>query len=222
MIAVAPVTYGRIARRATRRRLAVLLVALFPLLRASNLRGEQPEPETPLRLIGATATVIEASSGLPFMARIDTGATTCSIHCEAIEIENASDIAKENIGKPIRFLVKNKKGQSEWLSAVVADYRIVRTSERTDWRYKVKLGLRWNDVEKSVLVTLNDRKHMKFPVLIGRNFLRNDFLVNVAWESSEAVAQIAGASKAADVDAAVPPNDTVAVNDAAAGRADKP
>jgi hypothetical protein len=35
-------------------------------------------------------------------------------------------------------------------------------------------------VEKKVLVTLNDREQMKYPLLLGRNFLRDDFLVNVS------------------------------------------
>ena len=48
-----------------------------------------------------------------------------------------------------------------------------------DHRYKVRLTLKWNDFEKEVVVTLNDRTDMEFPLLIGRNFLRGDFLVDV-------------------------------------------
>jgi hypothetical protein len=40
-------------------------------------------------------------------------------------------------------------------------------------------------VEKKVLVTLNDREKMKYPLLLGRNFLRNDFLVNVSLPAAE-------------------------------------
>jgi hypothetical protein len=218
---VTSIASDRLIRPVGCRRLTALLIALFVLMGVSSLFGQQPERETPFRLIGATATVTESSSGLPFMARVDTGATTCSIHCEAMEIEDASDDAKENIGKPIRFLVKNKKGQAKWLTAIVADYGIVRTSEQADWRYKVQLELRWQDIEKTVLVTLNDRAHMKYPVLIGRNFLRNDFLVNVAWEGHEALTQIAAVTQAATandpaaVTNAVPTSDALAANDAA-------
>jgi len=31
-----------------------------------------------------------------------------------------------------------------------------------------------------VLVTLNDRTDMEYPLLVGRNYLRGDFLVDVA------------------------------------------
>jgi hypothetical protein len=129
--------------------------------------------------IGAVETVTEKSSSLEFMARIDTGATSCSIHCEALEIDDPAAAPDDNIGKPIRFLVTNKRGQSEWLESVIADRVKVRTSERSADRYKVRLTLRCLDVEKSVLVTLNDRSTMRYPVLIGRNFLQDDFVVDV-------------------------------------------
>jgi hypothetical protein len=43
----------------------------------------------------------------------------------------------------------------------------------------VPLTLRWKGVEKTVSVTLNDRNGMEYPLLLGRNFLRGDFVVDV-------------------------------------------
>jgi hypothetical protein len=40
-------------------------------------------------------------------------------------------------------------------------------------------------MEKKVLVTLNDRENMKYPLLLGRNFLRDDFVVNVSLDADE-------------------------------------
>ena len=133
-------------------------------------------------MIGATALVTEVSTGLPLPARVDTGATCCSIHCEEYEIENADTDPKVNIGKPVRFLIqpRDDDGEGEWVEAKIIDYVTVRTSESEDERYKVRLKLRVDDVEKKVLVTLNDREKMKYPLLLGRNFLRDDFLVNVS------------------------------------------
>ncbi len=140
--------------------------------------AEDPAQPT-FHRIGPTATVVEVSTGLPFAARVDTGATSCSIHCEQMEIDDASPDPRENVGKPIRFQVKNDDGRTEWIESRIASHVIVRTSERVDDRYKVPLELRWEDVEKKVLVTLNDRAGMNYPVLLGRNFLRGDFLVDV-------------------------------------------
>ena len=207
MIAVKPYTMSRNSCRVSLRHCGIVAVLLSSLhLGGTRLLGQPLQPEVPPRIIGATATVTESRSGLPFQARVDTGATTCSIHCEAMEIPDEADDPRKNVGKKIRFLVKNKRGQSEWLDAKIVACAIVRTSEKSDWRYKVKLGLRWNDVEKDVLVTLNDRKQMQYPVLIGRNFLRDDFLVNVAWDGGNA------AEKLAQANASEPVNDAVAVD----------
>jgi hypothetical protein len=135
--------------------------------------------EPPSRRIGPVATITEVSSGLPFRARVDTGATSCSIHYEAIEIEDAAESPADNVGKPIRIQVKNPDGESQWIDAKIADHVVVRTSTDEAERYKVQLKLRWEDVEKKVLVTLSDREKMTYPVLLGRNFLRGDFLVDV-------------------------------------------
>jgi hypothetical protein len=149
-----------------------------------NAGGQEPVLNQDKHIIGATATVREASTGIPFSARIDTGAKTCSIHVEKMEIEDASPRRLQNIGKTIRFLIKGDNGKSAWLESEIAAAVRVKSSTlkigEFDSRYKVRLTLRWKDVEKEVLVTLNDRTDMVYPLLIGRNFLRGDFLVDVA------------------------------------------
>jgi hypothetical protein len=148
--------------------------------------AESAKPAQPrVRLIGATTLVTEVTTGLPLAARVDTGATSCSIHCETFEIKDAHPDPKENIGKPVRFLLRNKDGEDLWVESKIVDHVTVRTAERDDERYKVRLQLRWEDVEKKVVATLNDRQRMKYPMLLGRNFLRDDFLVNVSMDTSE-------------------------------------
>jgi len=143
----------------------------------------------PKHVIGATTTIVEANSGLPFAARVDTGATTCSIHAIKWEIEDRSRRPAQNIGKTIRILIKNEKGDEAWVDAVIAGRVRVRSSVQQDddyhGRYKVLLPLEWNGVKKEVLVTLNDRTDMDYPLLIGRNFLRGDFLVDVDVDSAD-------------------------------------
>lgn len=163
--------------------------ALAVVLAVSTASYAQLDSELPGRLIGTTATVTEMSSGLSFSARVDTGATSCSIHCEEFEIKDAHDDPKENIGKPVRFLVKNHDGGSEWVESKIADHVTIRTSNREDERYKVPLKLKVDDVEKKVLVTLHDRDNMRYPLLLGRNFLANDFLVRVVAEVEKNQAQ---------------------------------
>jgi hypothetical protein len=147
---------------------------------------EPAEHEVPqVRLIGATTVVTEVTTGTTLPARVDTGATSCSIHCVAMEIKDAATDPRKNIGKPVRFLVRMGEGEDMWVESKIVDHVRVRTAERDDERYKVRLRLRWEDVEKRVVATLNDRQHMKYPMLLGRNFLRDDFLVNVSLDSKE-------------------------------------
>jgi hypothetical protein len=147
---------------------------------------DDAEKESPqVRLIGATTVVTEVTTGTPLPARVDTGATSCSIHCLAMEIKDPAADPRENIGKPVRFLVKKSDGKDLWVESKIVDHVKVRTSESEDERYKVRLSLRWEDVEKKVIATLNDRQHMKYPMLLGRNFLRDDFLVNVSLDSKD-------------------------------------
>jgi hypothetical protein len=173
-------TAGRRVRHASLAIIGCLCGAGF----ASGDEAAKPEPPR-TRLIGATTLVTEVTTGLPLPARVDTGATSCSIHCETFEIKDAHPDPKENIGKPVRFLMKNKDGEGLWVESKIVDHVTVRTSERDDERYKVRLQLRWEDVEKKVVATLNDRQKMKYPMLLGRNFLRDDFLVNVNLDANE-------------------------------------
>jgi hypothetical protein len=154
-------------------------------VQAAAVRVEQKVGEPTFHRIGPVTTVTEVSSGLPFPARVDTGATTCSIHYEEIEIEDAAESPEDNIGKRVRILIRSPEGEKEWVSTKIVDRVTVRTTTDDDARYKVQLKLRWQDVEKKVLVTLSDREKMKYPLLIGRNFLKGDFVVDVDMPAEE-------------------------------------
>lgn len=162
--------------------LSALSVGSVLLLGVLPLRGDVVPPETK-HVIGATATITEASTGLPFSARIDTGAATCSIHTIKWEIKDPAKKPRDNVGKPIRLLIKNDQGEEKWLDSVIAGRVRIRNSALDDedyhGRYKVMLPLEWNGFTKEVLVTINDRTAMEYPLLIGRNYLSGDFVVDV-------------------------------------------
>jgi len=156
-----------------------LAVAIFniPAARGKDVASESKH------IIGATATLTEKESGLSFPARIDTGAQSCSLHVEKIEIKDEVKSRLRNVGKSARVLLKDADGKTEWIDTKIIQAVRVKSSSlkagEFDHRYKVRLILKWKDFEKPVLVTLNDRTDMEFPLLIGRNYLRGDFLVDV-------------------------------------------
>ncbi|MCC7085894.1 MAG: ATP-dependent zinc protease [Pirellulales bacterium] len=144
----------------------------------------EPSLTSEKRIIGATATLTESGSGMTFPARIDTGAATCSLHVEKLEIPDRSAKRTHNVGKTARFMLRDAEGNTKWVEATIAAAVRVKSSSlgsgEFDHRYKVRLTLEWKGFRKEVLVTLNDRTNMEYPLLIGRNFLEGDFLVDVA------------------------------------------
>lgn len=172
--------------------LKIALFAAFVIgsIVVRSARSNDTAPANAKKLvIGATAELTEVSSGISFQARVDTGAQTCSLHVERIEIQDKTARRVNNIGKSIRIELKDKNGKLHWIDGVVADAVRVRSSTlpsgNYDHRYKVRLTLEWKGFRKEVLVTLNDRTDMEYPLLVGRNFLSGDFLVDVAKNGDE-------------------------------------
>jgi hypothetical protein len=129
--------------------------------------------------LGAITTVTDLTSGLSLEARVDTGAQICSLHYEELEIPSPDDDPSNNIGKTARFKIKGADGQTAWIEAKLIDHAQIRNTSRTGGRYFVHLPLRVAGVEATVLVNLNNRGNMRYPMLLGRNLLRDRFVVDV-------------------------------------------
>lgn len=130
-------------------------------------------------MLGATATVEQIESDLEYLARVDTGARLTSIHVEQFEVEDEAADVFENIGKSVRILLVNRAGQQRTIVTTILDVVIVKQSEGEEARYVVPLTLSVQGVQRRILVTLNDRSRMSYALLLGRNFIRGEFLVDV-------------------------------------------
>lgn len=188
---------SRIARSMFAARSVMLLTAVAACVGGiMSAKGNDAGEKRQKHVIGATATLTESSSGLSFPARVDTGAETCSLHVEKLEIQEKTARRVRNVGKTLRFLLKGSDGKTKWVEGIVADAVRVKSSSlrngEFDHRYKVRLTLQWKDVRKEVLVTLNDRTSMDYPLLVGRNFLDGDFLVDVAQDKEQTSANSGG------------------------------
>jgi hypothetical protein len=137
--------------------------------------GSSAAADAHKQVVGAVEDVVIEALDLHYRARIDTGAQTSSIHAEDIEIDPQGDA----VDKPITFRLVDERGESRRVETRVARVLTVRTAEGSERRYAVPLTVRWRDTSKSVLFTLNDRSHMHYRLLLGRNWLHGDFVVDV-------------------------------------------
>ena len=106
-------------------------------------------------------------------AKIDTGAYTSAIHC--------SDIIEQNNKLICTF---NSEGHNNFKSEKITftDYRhtdVKSSNGHKENRYKIKTTVIFFGKKYRINLTLSTRDDMKFPVLIGRQFLKRKFIVDV-------------------------------------------
>ncbi|PRY65613.1 hypothetical protein B0H98_102137 [Vreelandella songnenensis] len=168
-----------------------LLRSLRSDIQELEARGEEPiiireECDIPDTL--ETKTIVGRSEwvGLPSIgtylkARVDSGANTSSL--------SASDITRfERDGEDwVRFkLALNDDDvvveslRDEWIEAPVdRRVRIVQASGEES-RPVISLLMTLGPIRENVQFTLNDRSHLDFPVLLGRRFLMDIAVIDVA------------------------------------------
>ena len=142
-------------------KLIVAMIIIFPVL---------VEAKT---TIGWLEMAVVNPGMVQLKARIDTGAKTSSI--------NAKDISSMTVNgkKFYRFIVTNKKGvEHEFRLPFVRYGRIKRDYGKVHTRPVVMMAICVGNVQKNVEVNLMDRANKNYPLLLGRTFLKDDFLVD--------------------------------------------
>lgn len=136
-------------------------------------------------VIGETAWI--GVEGIPFtyLARIDTGAQTTSIHAIDVKVIDGSSNPDENVGKTVSFRTLSREGKSTILAKPILKISTIKNSQGKEQRYVVSLQIASGDVEKEVKVNLRDRTAMTYKLLLGRNWLTRDFLVDVDLKADE-------------------------------------
>lgn len=159
------------------------VIIIFSCIFFSSLLGTQTWAEQ--KIIGETAWIKAGGVPFPYRARIDTGARVTSIHATKVSITDNSKEPEKNIGRKITFTTANRDGKSQQLTRRIKRISTVRNSQGTERRYIIELTLSWKNVTKTVEVNLRDRSRMTYKLLIGRNWLSGDFLVDVDRKAGE-------------------------------------
>ena len=121
-----------------------------------------------MKCVGRTETVCftELETG-PIKAKIDTGAYGNAMHADDISVQDGI----------LFFSIEGKQHAfSEFDTVVVRNSFGVKQK-----RYSVRLNMKLGSKSYRILVSLASRDKMKYPVLIGRRFLRKfGYMVDVS------------------------------------------
>lgn len=122
------------------------------------------------KIIGTFESVIFPDfNGYEVMAKIDTGAYTGALHCTKIREED----------KVLHFSPFDHPEVEIALTEYAVNH-VKSSNGKTETRYFIDTNITINGETYPVVLSLADRSEMKWPVLIGRKFLRqNNFLVDV-------------------------------------------
>ncbi|KAB7882006.1 ATP-dependent zinc protease family protein [Poseidonibacter ostreae] len=110
-------------------------------------------------------------------AKVDTGADSNALHCDNIVIENDM----------VHFCLLDEVHESyhgKRMSMPLHKIKKVKSSNgEIQLRPSIKVSVEFFGKKYKSIISLTNRADMKFPMLIGRRFLKDRFLVDVSEEN---------------------------------------
>jgi hypothetical protein len=142
--------------------LSFSIPVFFFLLASEMVRAEEKVT------IGGVEDVILLPWKVRLPARIDTGAAKSSLDARELRTHDET----------VEFKLPQKYGGLR-LRLPVIEWRHVRTPEGLERRPVVELEICLGSERFRTLVNLTDRSTVRYPLILGRNFLKENFLVDV-------------------------------------------
>jgi len=144
-------------------------IILFATVLALILCVTKPALTEERITIGRIEEALLLPQGVKLSARIDTGSAICSL--DARDLKISGNMAQFKLPKPY--------GGLELLLPVVR-WGHVRSTNTREIRPVVQLEIRLGPRLLLVEANLTDRSQFKYPLLVGRNALKQGFLVDVS------------------------------------------
>ena len=107
-------------------------------------------------------------------AKIDTGAYSNSLHCDDIIIENG--FVSFRLLDKVHPSYHNKKIKMP----LYKEKKVKSSNGITQNRAFIQVKVKFANKTYKTIISLTSRADMKYPMLIGRKFLANRFLVDVS------------------------------------------
>ena len=117
--------------------------------------------------IGLVEDVVLMPWKIRLPARIDTGAAVSSLDARGLKV----------IDQEVEFVLPSKYGEQK-IRLPIAGWHTVRSAEAKERRPIIEIELCVGPKLIRARVNLNDRTRMKYPFLLGRNILMENFVVD--------------------------------------------
>lgn len=125
--------------------------------------------------IGWVEQMTIADREVTLSAKIDTGATHSSLNTPDPQL------FKKNDEQWVKFSVTRQDGQVlQFEARVVRTVNIKQKGGGTQLRPVIHMTLCLANVMKKVEVNLADRSNFDYPILLGRSFLQDEFIIDVS------------------------------------------
>lgn len=129
--------------------------------------AKDPRPEPDLVGWREYVSLPELGPGR-FKAKVDTGATSCALHAEDIEVEDGR----------VRFRVSVPGRRFRCTAEIVGHKRIRSSSGHSEERPVIETEVALGPHRFPARITLTDRTDMRLPMLLGRDSMKGRFLVD--------------------------------------------
>ena len=119
-------------------------------------------------VVGGIEEVVLLPWGVRLPARIDTGAAKSSLDAQELKVRDDM----------VEFKLPKKHGGLR-LRLPIIEWRHIRTPEGLEPRPVVELEICLGSRRIRTEVNLADRSMVKYPLILGRNFLKENYIVDV-------------------------------------------
>lgn len=131
------------------------------------------------KTIGRIETIdLPSLSIFNIQAKIDTGAKTSVLHCDDYQIIKQNDT--EYIKCSFHFGDNTISEDKVFLLPVKSKKRIKSSFGQSERRYIFSTTIRMFGQEYPIDLSLRNRSRMAYPMLLGKSFIKNKFLVDVS------------------------------------------
>lgn len=109
-------------------------------------------------------------------AKVDTGADSNALHCDHIDIDEKNNTVSFTLLHEVHEAYHGRR-----ITLPLYNIKNIKSSNgQIQQRPTIKVSVNFFGKEYKSIISLTDRSDMKFPMLIGRNFLTNKFIVDVS------------------------------------------